>query len=73
MVSLIDYSQTTYINGCYIMDNVDCAHEVLHQVKLSKTKSVLFKIDFKKSFDRVNYNILIETLIGKDFGHKWIN
>jgi hypothetical protein len=27
---LIDYSQTAYIKGCYIMNNIICAHEVLH-------------------------------------------
>jgi hypothetical protein len=30
------------------MDNVICAHEILHQVKISKTKGVLFKINFEK-------------------------
>jgi hypothetical protein len=38
MDRLIDYSQTAYIKGRYIMDNVVCVHEVFHQVKLSKTK-----------------------------------
>jgi Reverse transcriptase (RNA-dependent DNA polymerase) len=54
MDSLLDYSQTAYIKGRYIMDNVVCAHEVIHQVIKSKTKGVLFKIDFEKVFDRVN-------------------
>jgi Reverse transcriptase (RNA-dependent DNA polymerase) len=54
MNSLIDHTQTAYIKGRLIMDNVVCAHEVLHQVYVSKTKEVLFKIDFEKNFDRVN-------------------
>jgi hypothetical protein len=49
MDSLIDSSQAAYIKSRLIMNNVVCAHEVLHQVKLSK-----IKIDFEKVFDRVN-------------------
>jgi Reverse transcriptase (RNA-dependent DNA polymerase) len=51
---LIDQSQTTYIKWRMIMNNVVCAHEILHQVHISKTKGVLLKIDFEKVFDRVN-------------------
>jgi hypothetical protein len=54
MDSLIDSTQTAYIKGCLIMDNVVCAHEVWYQVRLSKSKNVLFKIDFEKTFNRVN-------------------
>jgi Reverse transcriptase (RNA-dependent DNA polymerase) len=54
MDELIDYSQTAYIKGRYIMNNMVCAHEVLHQVKISKTKGVLFKINFEKVFDWVH-------------------
>jgi hypothetical protein len=49
---LLDHSQTAYIKGHYIMNNVIYAHEILHSVKKSKTKGVLFKIDFKKAFDK---------------------
>jgi Reverse transcriptase (RNA-dependent DNA polymerase) len=48
MNSLIDNLQITYIKGHYIMDNIVCAHEVLHQVR--KIKGVFFKIDFEKNF-----------------------
>jgi hypothetical protein len=54
MDSLIDSTQTAYIKGHLIMDNVMCAYKVLHQVRLSKSKGVLFKIDLKKVFYRVN-------------------
>jgi Reverse transcriptase (RNA-dependent DNA polymerase) len=72
MDSLIDHSQTTYIKDRYIMDNVVCAHEVLHQVNKTKSQGVLFKIDFEKVFDRVNWDFLLETLIGRGFDPKWI-
>jgi Reverse transcriptase (RNA-dependent DNA polymerase) len=43
----------------------------IHQVHISKAKGVLFKIDFEKVFDRVNWGFLLETLKGRDFGPKW--
>lgn len=69
---LIDNSQTAYIKGRLIMNNVVCAHEILHQIKISKTKGVLFKIDFEKTFDCVNWDFLLEVLKGRNFGDKWI-
>jgi hypothetical protein len=75
MDELIDYSQTAYIKYHYIMDNMVCAHEILHQVKISKIKGVLFKIskikgvlfkiDFEKTFDRIHWDFLLETLKGR--------
>jgi Reverse transcriptase (RNA-dependent DNA polymerase) len=44
MDEIIDYSQTAYIKYHYIMDNVVYAHEVLHQVKISKTKGYFLKL-----------------------------
>jgi Reverse transcriptase (RNA-dependent DNA polymerase) len=72
MDSLIDHSQTTYIKCRYIMANVVYAYEVLHQVRKIKIKGVLFKIDFEKAFDRVHWDFLLETLVGRGFGSKWV-
>jgi hypothetical protein len=54
MDTLISYTQIAYIKDRNIMDNVVVATEVLHQVRIKKIKGVLFKIDFEKTFDRVN-------------------
>jgi Reverse transcriptase (RNA-dependent DNA polymerase) len=72
MDALIDQSQTTYIKGRMIMDNVVCAHEVLHQIHVSRTKGVFFKINFEKVFDKINWDFLLETLVGRGFNSKWI-
>lgn len=50
MNSLIDYTQTIYIKGRYIMDDVVCAHEILHTGRKKRIKGVLFKLNFEKGF-----------------------
>ena len=72
MDSLIDSSQTAYIKDRLILDNVVCAHEVLHQVKIKKQKGTLFKLDFEKAFDHVNWDFLLEILHARGFGEKFI-
>jgi hypothetical protein len=51
---LTSYTQIAYIKHKNILDNVVVASEVLHQVRIKKIQEILFKIDFKKAFDRVN-------------------
>jgi Reverse transcriptase (RNA-dependent DNA polymerase) len=72
MDNLIVHTQTAYIKGRYILDNVICAHETLHSIRKNKNKYFLFKIDFEKTFDKVNWQFLLEILKGKHFGTKWI-
>jgi Reverse transcriptase (RNA-dependent DNA polymerase) len=69
---LINYSQTTYIKGRYIMDNVVCAHEILHQVKISKLKEFFLRLILKKHLIELIGFFLIKTIQGRGFGSKWI-
>ena len=41
----------------YIIYYVVCAHEVLHQVKVTTEYCVLLKFDFEKAFDRVGQTL----------------
>ena len=70
---LIDDSQAAFIKGRLIGDNIICAHETLHQIKLSKQKGLLLKLDFEKAFDQVNWKFLLEVLTARGFGQLFIN
>jgi hypothetical protein len=50
---LISPSQTTFIKGRNILEWVVILHEVIHELKRSKKKGVIFKIDFEKAYDKV--------------------
>jgi hypothetical protein len=54
MDTLIAYTQTTYIKGRYILDNIMRVNETLHSIKKQKIPSFLFKIDFEKAFDKIS-------------------
>lgn len=71
--SLIDPSQTAFIKGRLITDNIASAHEVLHQVRKKRLKGVLFKLDYEKAFDRVHWDFLIEILKARGFGTQFIS
>lgn len=70
---LIDDSQAAFIKGRLIGDNIICAHEVLHSVRLSKQKGILLKLDFEKAFDQVNWEFLFEILEARGFGSLFTN
>lgn len=68
---LIDDSQTAFIKGRNIMDNVVCGTEVLHKVRIARTKGILFKLDFEKVYELIHWSFLIEILGARVFGQKF--
>lgn len=73
--SLIDDTQTAFLKGRLITDNIVCVQEVIHDIKSKNIKGVMFKLDFEKAFDKVNWDFLIETLKARGFGtlfQSWI-
>lgn len=61
MNDLVNESQTAYIPGRVLFENIVTAREVSFQVKKNKSKGILFKIDLEKAFDRLNWDFLIEA------------
>ena len=72
---LIGQAQTAFIKGRYIHDRAVLLHEIMHELRVSKKQGVVFKIDFEKAYDSVNWNFVEEVLTKKGFGEKsrhWI-
>jgi hypothetical protein len=63
--------QCGFIKVKYIMDGVVSLHEIIHEVKRKKQSGVIFKVDFEKAYDKVNWNFLHHMMIKKGFGGKW--
>lgn len=70
---LIGPSQTAFISGRQILDGCLIANELVNHAKKNKRKLLLFKVDFKKSFDCVNWKFLLDVMRQMGFGTKWCN
>ncbi|KAJ9561194.1 hypothetical protein OSB04_006354 [Centaurea solstitialis] len=72
MGRVISGNQTAFIPGRQILDGCLVANEIVHFAKKKKKKLFLFKVDFEKAFDCVNWNFLFSTMSQMGFGQKWI-
>jgi hypothetical protein len=59
----ISLAQSAFIKGRYIQDGPLSLHEIIHELKTKKLPSVLLKLDFEKSYNRVSWNFLREVLL----------
>jgi predicted RNA-binding protein associated with RNAse of E/G family len=48
-------------------------HEVVHELKISKSKGLILKIDFEKAYDKVRRDFLELVMKRKGFPSQWIN
>ena len=46
---IISKSQTAFIKGRNILDGVVSLHEIVHEMKTSKAKGIILKLDFERS------------------------
>jgi hypothetical protein len=50
---LLSETQTAFVKGRNILEGVVILYEVIHELKRTGGKGVLFKIDFEKAYDKV--------------------
>jgi Reverse transcriptase (RNA-dependent DNA polymerase) len=70
---IIGEAQCDFLKNIYILDSVITAHEVLHHVHISKEHGLLFKVDFQKAFDFVNWGYLFDTFTQRGFSPLWVS
>lgn len=69
---VIGESQTAFIPGRQNLDGVVILHEVLHELKKEKKSGIIFKLDFEKAYDKVQWSFLFDVLHKKGFSDRWI-
>jgi hypothetical protein len=57
------------LKGCTLLEGVAVLHEVLHEMHITKSSGILFKIDYEKAFDKVKWHFLLKVLELKGFPH----
>lgn len=53
------------------MSGIMALHEVIHETKRKKAVGVVLKLDFEKSYDKVNSGFLLSSLRNRGFNEKW--
>uniref|UniRef100_A0A803PCN2 Reverse transcriptase domain-containing protein n=1 Tax=Cannabis sativa TaxID=3483 RepID=A0A803PCN2_CANSA len=75
MDTIIAESQSTFIPGRLISDNVLISFEVLHYLKwkrLGKTSFMALKIDMSKAYDRIEWSFVEAILRRMGFLERWV-
>jgi hypothetical protein len=55
-----------------LLDSVVILHETIHYMHKSKKSGVLFKVDFEKAYDKINWEFLFSVMKMKGFPGKFI-
>lgn len=66
-------SQTAFMRGRNILDGLVVLHETIHELHRKKYSGIILKIDFEKTYDKVKWPFLLQTLLMKGFSPKWIS
>ncbi|KAI3771839.1 hypothetical protein L6452_03008 [Arctium lappa] len=68
---IIGDTQTTFIKGRLVLDGVLIANEVVEYTRKAKKKALVFKVDFDKAYDSVEWEFLLHAMSEMGFGTKW--
>ena len=60
-------TQSAFLPGRNILEGVVVLHETIHELHGKKMDGVIFKIDFEKAYDKVNWAFFQQTLRMKGF------
>ena len=64
-------TQGVFVKRGQILDVVLIANKLVDEKRRSRKEGVVFKIDFEKAYDQVNWNLLDHELERKGFSSRW--
>lgn len=72
MTRIIDITQSVFLPGRYILDNVLLSQEIIHHAVDTQQPGVIIKIDFEKTYDKINWSYILKVLTCRHFPAKWV-
>jgi hypothetical protein len=72
MNSLIAQNQSAFIKGRSLVDGVVVVNELVDLAKRQRNKCLIFKVDFAKAYDSVDWGFLEYMLRRFGFSEVWI-
>lgn len=70
---LVDNIQSAFIKGRSILDNIVALEELILSVQQHHLNGHIFKVDFVKAFDMVDWEFFFNILVVRGLGSKWIS
>jgi len=70
---LVYKNQYGFIKSRTIQDCLAWTFEYLHNCRKSKKEMVILKLDFEKSFDKIEHKAMVEIMRSKGFGERWLS
>ena len=71
--SLTHCSQTGFLRGRYIGENIRTIFEVIENLNNDNLPGIIFFADFEKAFDSIDHNFIFKCLTYFNFGTSFIN
>ncbi|MFS7913005.1 putative RNA-directed DNA polymerase [Helianthus anomalus] len=69
--SVISDNQSAFLSGKFILDGPLIINEAISWLKKSKKSAFLFKLDFEKAYDNVNWGFVISIMNQMGFPRLW--
>jgi len=69
--SVISETQSAFVKGRQILDGILVANEVVDESKKLNKNLLLFKVDFEKAYDSVDWNYLDEVMCKMSCPNLW--
>ena len=73
MNTLINSSQTGFLKGRYIGENIRTICEVIENLNNEDKPGLIFFADFEKAFDSIDHDFIFKSLNYFNFGNSFIN
>ena len=73
LLAIIDESQSTFLKGRGILNNVLMANEVVEDLRKKGRSGICLKMDFEKAYDSVRWDFLYDMLHKMGFHTVWIS
>ncbi|WOG89446.1 hypothetical protein DCAR_0208684 [Daucus carota subsp. sativus] len=70
--NIVSEEQTGFIKGRLITDGILMIGEIINSIKSKQSEGLIFKIDFEKAFDSVDWSFLFHLLEKLNFSYDWI-
>jgi hypothetical protein len=71
MGSVISESHTSFVKDRQILDGILIANEVVDEARRSKKELMLFKVDFEKAYNSVDWGYLDDVMGRMGFPTLW--